>query len=552
VWLTVHLFASEVRRFDQLVNREWSDHIQPVVQNRLEDLDFEARLIEHRSHERLPEYYEYLSDYFSIGATPVGSYSVAVLVEVERRFFAITFGYGRGLLTRSLLVHDFGIRVTANSIDSETVQAVETRTLSAIGRQTYQRVAIASGLREFSVDLDSEWVRSLAGATDDDFARGLSGSQSLRLRLNDGHAQFHQLGAILRELLRRYESAAYCESFPFLDYLRPLPQRDLLVKKLDQTIVSRLQMGAENYWRGIGIILPDLAPQVMEGGVRGYRVRSVPSHHDELDIRLAREAVRRSRRAEPLKAEIEVLNQQLQVVDRWTVRECLSVEIQYRDRYFVLAAGSWFEVRANRLAEINKKVARIPTLNPSDVDLPCWSSSDDETEYNKSAAEGSGGRFRLIHIKSGLYYAPGERGGVELCDLMDDRLHLVCVKKLKRSNELSHLFAQGSVSADLYASDRDFRRRVEYEFQSSWPDREVPPVPTIIYAIATEREGELKDLIPFFSKINLITHAERIRESSRLDVALLKIEITRPDLSARIPIPRLDGEQASLFDDTTH
>lgn len=77
---------------------------------------------------------------------------------------------------------------------------------------------------------------------------------------------------------------------------------------------------------------------------------------------------------------------------------------------------------------------------------------------------------------------------------------------MSKSATLSHLYAQGLVSAQLLASNADgYRERLVEELEEIQPDAEFGSREewTIVYAIATEKAGPLANSLYFFSKVNL-------------------------------------------------
>lgn len=120
------------------------------------------------------------------------------------------------------------------------------------------------------------------------------------------------------------------------------------------------------------------------------------------------------------------------------------------------------------------------------------------------------------------YYIGGPNQRVEVCDLLTPDKHMVCVKKLTKSATLSHLFGQGSVSAQLYSGEEPYRERVENAVPAGGSANN--GAPTIVYAIGTDRPGALADTLFFFSKVNLLSHAKTVRQCG-LKVAIAKIDM---------------------------
>jgi|SRR6185312_9192563 uncharacterized protein (TIGR04141 family) len=119
-------------------------------------------------------------------------------------------------------VPDFGVRVTANWLPEDQVSALGTRALGLRGRQQHTTVTRQAPLREFALDLELDWVCTLAGVSDDALARGMSGSECLHLVPRDDFQNCNHLYDVLSRLLELYESLEYKRHFSFLDLLTPL------------------------------------------------------------------------------------------------------------------------------------------------------------------------------------------------------------------------------------------------------------------------------------------------------------------------------------------
>jgi len=94
------------------------------------------------------------------------------------------------------------------------------------------------------------------------------------------------------------------------------------------------------------------------------------------------------------------------------------------------------------------------------------------------------------------------------------------------SATLSHLFAQGSVSAALLQGDAKYRAAVTEHFSKRWPTATFTHVPAsavrFVYAIITPRCGALADELFFFSAVNLLQHARDV-EQRGFRVAVCKV-----------------------------
>lgn len=104
---------------------------------------------------------------------------------------------------------------------------------------------------------------------------------------------------------------------------------------------------------------------------------------------------------------------------------------------------------------------------------------------------------------------------------------MVHVKRKSRSATLSHLFAQGSVSLETFLGDGNFRANMKekiIERYGSAATEHLDLIPEkgekfsmsgykVWYVVVADSSKTGTDWLPFFSKLNLKIHAERIRRA---------------------------------------
>lgn len=100
---------------------------------------------------------------------------------------------------------------------------------------------------------------------------------------------------------------------------------------------------------------------------------------------------------------------------------------------------------------------------------------------------------------------------IEACDIFTKDKQFIHVKNKGQSTQLSHLFAQGRVSAECFIDDEEFRKQVaevtEERFGKpafDYSARVAPNEYEVIYAIIDDKDTTLVDKLPFFSKVNLM------------------------------------------------
>ena len=130
--------------------------------------------------------------------------------------------------------------------------------------------------------------------------------------------------------------------------------------------------------------------------------------------------------------------------------------------------------------------------------------------------------------KKNVVYGGG-RSSIEYCDLVKDAVDLIHVKRGTASSSLSHLFAQGEVSAELFSSDSKFRAALNNKLPDQLKIDDVNERPNtgkykVVYAIVSEKPGELT--LPFFSKVRLKNAYYHVNNLLGYQVAICKIDVS--------------------------
>lgn len=191
------------------------------------------------------------------------------------------------------------------------------------------------------------------------------------------------------------------------------------------------------------------------------------------------------------------------------------------------------------LALIGLSGIRFPGVLSWDDNNQCKIES--EGDYNERAAEQLG--CYLLDKK--LVKSSKTTSPIELCDLLTSAKQLIHVKHRKGGSAgLSHLFAQGNVSAEIMLGDRAFRRAARRILRTLDP-RASDLVPMnglksadyeIVFLLLGDTGASVKANLPFFSKVNLARVYENLSQRG------FKVSIAGAEITVRDGTGHLDAE----------
>jgi len=347
---------------------------------------------------------------------------------------------------------------------------------------------------------------------DPDLALTVSGSEALSF-----HAEMDERDLELkcRQFLGEYKKNAYKERFPWIDNLVAIKD-GALCAALDEVLDDDLKNKVESlYLAPPGPIPWNESPEfTFRLKSREFAEETAPDLLIETYYRLlnGREDIslvrmKKSDRAVMTYGEAEL-------TQRWPLYDCLVYETKYKNTHYFLSEGEWYSVNKNYRSRISDLIDNIPEVR---IRLPNASEDQTEGEYNEDAAASSDS---LVLMDRVLIQIEG-RSSVELCDLLSNTRQLIHVKKRRGgSSSLSHLFAQGRISATLLLEDAQFRKDtrakikvVDEGFVQIVPENSIDPsLFEVVYAIISGvKEEQWQQQLPFFSRINLVEAYKALR-----------------------------------------
>ncbi len=439
-----------------------------------------------------------------------------ILIEVahdgETRVLAFTFGNGRTLLALDAIEHDFGLRVVVNSVDPDRLRRVETKVFEDLVLHTARQASRHSPTVTFNIDDSRDLVRAVAGEPiDRDFARRIAGSDSLAMSTE---AQFDNLGELSIDLLERYESDAFRQEFAFIEQVRPV--RDAAtIARLDAEVEGTLVAGPLDALRAY-LAPPEIIDfDVVDGFLYSGERRNRDEPHPDLDLAEFLTAIGRANAtaANLKKQRVRAVDGGGAEFDVWTAYDCLIYEVREGARLFMLSEGQWFEVQSDFAAGVDADVAAVQRVN---LGWPDALADEAERVYNARvvANDPTLGAFDRVDIR-----IPRQRTPIEACDVLGYH-RLVHVKRRTSSGTLSHLFAQGRISAEAFRWVPEVREQMRAHLGATHPLAAAIPVGepgqrefAVVFAVLAKNAADLPGELPFFSKLNLVRTARDIRRA---------------------------------------
>lgn len=459
------------------------------------------------------------------------SASALLLLRTSGRIFAVTFGFGRTLLDLSKVEYQFGLRVALNIIDPQQIRSLDTKTFEDLVVSTNTQVSKSAELPAFGVDISRDILRSVTGQPRGNLlATRIAGADSLVMSLK---AEAIELPPLCDQLFDLYKAEDYKTDFGWIDQLALVRDQET-ISVLDGLLVEQLRTDSAT---STHLAMPE---PISWEDIDGFTVAGTGAHlYVDLDLD---EYLRRLGGAkdditlEKLKSRAVAVRFGRSGFDdkRWNLYQCMVSEQRMGSQLCVLIEGRWFIVDKSLVEEVDRFLAAV---QDSRMALISAKLGEAEADYNRRLVQSS--PTRLLNLDAKIKRPGGASSGIEFCDVLSDSGDLVHIKRKSRSSTLSHLFAQGNVSATAFLGDGPFRDQVRNAIaqdtgsgdRQNWLD--VVPAGNqqvdrnrycVTFAVIANSNRQGRDWLPFFSKLNLMQHGRSLRNLG-LEVAISRVPI---------------------------
>ncbi|MGD1171082.1 DUF6119 family protein [Mycobacterium seoulense] len=459
------------------------------------------------------------------------SASGLLVAKAHDRYFALTFGYGRSLLDLSKIERQFGLRVALNRIDPTQLRSMDTKTFEDLVVNRTTQTSKKTDIPTFGIDISSDILRAVTGEPrDTSLSKRLSGADALVLGTAKNAAD---LPEIFADILAAFSEVSYKDNFSWIDHLA-LVTDSSLIDRLDERLADQLASGDTSTTH---MAMPET---INWEDIETFKIAGSKKLFDDLDIDgyLGALTTPRSeitvKKLKSRRVTVKFLRSG-QSDERWTLYHCLISEQRVNDQLYVLIEGKWLAVSDSLADEVDAFAGQLPS---SAVTLINSTAGESEGLYNQRLAASQAGK--LINLDKKIKVPGGASSGIEVCDVLSSAGEFIHIKRKSRSSTLSHLFAQGSVSAITFLGDGSFREKIRTEIENTvepgqrdhWlrlvPDASSPvdrSKYTVSYGIIANSDKQGADWLPFFSKLNLMQQGKRILSMGlRLSVSRISID----------------------------
>lgn len=528
--LTIFLLR-DIERFDDALADDVSTSLKKS--DLTSDSGLNGRFYSKNTFPMKPTWTKYVEPIVDGGIHGVQSASASglLVLVVDGHTFALTFGYGRSFLNQARIERRFGLKVVLNLIDEHQIRSLDTKVFDEMVVSRRTQPSRASDLPTFGVDVLRDILRAATGvAPDGSGYKNVSGSDSIVLGVDK---PVTDLPALLRDLHAHYKKTRYQAAFGWVDHLSEVND-PALINVLDEQLVGQLRVNNTN---STHLAMPEnLEWEDIEHFLIVPTTRQTQFDELELDKYLMQPMTKPDEltvdQLKRRKVSVKFISS-ADAVARWSVYQCLVSEQRNQGKLYALVEGRWFEIADSLVNQVDTVIASIPGAT---VHLPPGRPGELESDYNIRAAAASP---ELALLDRNLVAPNGARSKIEFCDLMSTDGSLIHVKRKSRSSTLSHLFAQGHVSAEALV-DGVMRDQVRAAIQKAagstdatpWLDL-VPPngTPadrdkvTVTYAVIANSSAGGVEWLPFFSRLTLM---QTVRDLARMGFTKVTL--------ARIPI----------------
>lgn len=461
---------------------------------------------------------------------PLQSASAIVFKEIDKRLFVFCHGYGRYLLNPFCLEYDFGLRTAANLIDDEKCRTAGLFTPSEVGLKIIKQTGKEAKINEYDINIYNTLLKNISGAVKkeyEDYFKNIEGADSVNFSYGGTIDGLYKTASTIFSISKKKD---YLKTgLYWIDNFRPVREISK-IKLLDDILLEAIN----NRDKDILLLYPDFFDTKRDVYFSYSRLPEAIPRTDVMYPFLDIDEQYYKYLADIKYSSIEEVKiQEINAhsrngwanISNYSVYQCMYHEINDNSVQYYIEGGTWYAIENNFFDEINE---RYNDLYKNRMEFDFFY---DRKEILKKARNGKNNSEYVFnsyleeHLEQygiselmDTNTVPYKKNSIEICDVyykQDNIFFLIHNKYKYGSSALSHLFSQGSVSAECI-TDKEFRvlangkiNTAELKFPVTEKINRDPFI--IVYGMIGRPNRSGLITVPVFSKINLKIFSDNLK-----------------------------------------
>ncbi len=521
--LTIFLLKERFVDFDNCLKSPHTLYSSEII----EDFKIDGKIYYSKSKTKPPKWKTYLDELAKedIEISDNASNKAIMLVRVENRIMAIVFGYGRTFLKEESIERNFGFKVALNTIDQNKMRSVSAATIEDMVVTTQRQASYSTSQNEFGLNISNDIMKGITGVPfEEKYGNHISGKDSLIVSL---YIDMSELKDKLVLYFHAYNSDRYkLIGFEWVDNVAEI-RDSVLSEALDYELVKAIKNKNIEH---LHIAPPETTDwdKIIGFCYSGIKNKTDDPNSYNLNLDIS-EYIDKINTDSNIDLKIRrdrllAMNSDEVPFSICSIYSALVFQTKYDNKDYIFCSGTWYQVEKSFFEMVNSYIKT--RIKISDINLPNCPCGMYEGEYNEKVST-ENDDFCLMDKK--LTSVLGGPKQIEPCDIFTKDKKFIHVKNKGQSSQLSHLFAQGKISAECFSSDEAFRKNV-YDIAKvklgndvfNYKQKPASNEYEVVYAIIDDKVSDLENKLPFFSKVNLmLTSQELERMHFKCSVCLI-------------------------------
>lgn len=430
---------------------------------------------------------------------------------IDKRYFAIPFGYGKHLIKEDSIDREFGLKTALNIINADKLLSIDKANIGDLSVLTKTQASKKGTPDYFNIDILKDLIRSITGeptlVLSNEFGNVITGNEGIYI---SPKTNITKVPDILKKLKKEYHKTTYKTRFDWIDNIK---------NERDPSIIEKLKYKLINELKSKNSDTIHLAPPFIVNWEDFIGISFTPKGEffNEFDIQnyynLKENNLTDLDWDKLIRQKLYLKQSDNEETFGFNIWRFLNFETEYLGNNYIFTLSNWYRVNSNYYKSIYDYCSQIKESNSQ---FPDCAKEDNEDIYNKKMASLNP---NFICLDKKLIRSDISRSEIEACDILTKSKEFIHVKFRESSSTLSHLFAQGRISANSLRRDKTFRKNLRAKIKSLGFDINLIPIEnndfnpndfTVTYAIIEKKDRKFVDSLPFFSLINFRLTAEEL------------------------------------------